>query len=320
MNKFDINEACFLSNVARYVTEQSAIAAKGLFGKGNKELADKAAVDIMRTCLNQFDIDSTVVIGEGEMDEAPMLYIGETIGTKVGPKIDIAVDPLDGTKILASGSDNALSVIAIAPHGTLLHAPDIYMEKIAIGFDFPEQIIDLDNSVTENLKNVAKAKKCEINELVVCILDRSRHEEAIARIREAGSRIRLIQDGDIAAVIATTKPDLHVDIYYGTGGAPEGVLAAAALKCSSGQICAKLQFKNVEQKDRAHTMGINDISRKYYLNDMVASNVIFSATGVTNGYLLPGVTKKDNHYITHSLVMSDCPTKISSIIKSTFTL
>lgn len=285
------------------VTEAAAIAAHNLMGRGDEKGADKLAVEAMRASLNNIDIDGTVVIGEGERDEAPMLYIGEKVGTGRGPKIDIALDPLEGTTILATGSNNSLSVIAMTEQGKFLNAPDTYMEKIAIGFSFTEQIIDLDNSPKENLKNIAKASGKNIHDLVVVILDRPRHEELIARVRETGARIKLIGDGDVAAVIATSIPESGIDAYMGIGGAPEGVLAAAALCTTGGQICTKLIFRNEDEKNRAMKVGIRDFDKKYYLSDLASGDVMFAATGVTDGSMLKGVRLFNSGAYTHSIAM-----------------
>jgi fructose-1,6-bisphosphatase II / sedoheptulose-1,7-bisphosphatase len=302
-----------LSFEAVKVCEAASIAAYSLMGMGDEKGADKLAVDAMRTALNNIDIKGTIVIGEGERDKAPMLYIGEKVGTGKGDLIDIALDPLEGTTILATGGAGALSVIAFAQPGGLLHAPDIYMEKIAIGATYSEQIIDLDNSLSTNLKNIAKIKKCNVSELIVTILDRPRHLELIAKVREAGARILLIGDGDIAASIATSMPNGAVDVYMGTGGAPEGVLAASALRTTGGQMCGRLLFNTEEDKKRAVSMGITDLSRQYLLNDLASGDVIFAATGITNGPLLRGVNILDSGKITYSIVMHSATGTIQRI-------
>lgn len=288
------------------VTEAAAIAAYEMMGRGDEVAADQVAVTAMRNALKKMNIDGTVVIGEGERDQAPMLFIGEKVGTGQGPKIDIALDPLEGTTICATGGANSMSVIAMTEKGGLLNAPDVYMEKIAVGLPYKEQIVDLDNSPLTNLKNLAKAKRCEISDLRVVILDRKRHEELIAKVREAGARIQLIKDGDIAAVIATTSPEAGVDMYIGTGGAPEGVLAAAALTTTGGQMMGRLLFKNSEQIERAQSMGIKDINTKYIVKDMAkGSDVMFAATGVTDGSMIDGVKiLKNGSIITSSISMS----------------
>jgi fructose-1,6-bisphosphatase II / sedoheptulose-1,7-bisphosphatase len=285
------------------VTESAAIACHSLMGRGDEKNADLLAVNAMRTSLNNMEIQGTVVIGEGERDEAPMLYIGEKVGTGTGPYVDIALDPLEGTTILATGGHNALSVIAMTEKGGFLHAPDIYMEKIAIGLKSTEQLIDLDNSPLANLKNIALFKKCDISELVTVILQRPRNEELIARVREAGSRIQLIQDGDIAAVIATSMPSSGIDVYMGIGGAPEGVLAAAALCTTGGQMCGRLVFNRAEEKERARKMGIKDFSKQYMLGDLASGDVMFAATGVTDGSMLHGVRLFPGGAVTNSIVM-----------------
>jgi fructose-1,6-bisphosphatase II / sedoheptulose-1,7-bisphosphatase len=284
------------------VTEAAALAASRWMGLGKKNEADGAAVEAMRKAFDQMEIDGTVVIGEGEMDEAPMLYIGEKVGCG-GPKIDIAVDPLEGTNLTAKGMANACAVVALAEHGKFLHAPDVYMDKIAVGGGLPPGVVDLDASVTENLKNLARAKKVDVNDLVVCILDRDRHSEIIARCREAGARIMLISDGDVAGIIATSQPDAGVDMYLGWGGAPEGVLAAAALRCIGGQMQGRLIYENDEQRTRAIAMGVTDPNHKYTAEEMAQGNVMFAATGVTGGPMLKGVRRIHNGAFTHSMVM-----------------
>ena len=288
------------------VTEAAAVAAYSMIGKGDEMKADQLAVNAMRTALSQMDIDGTVVIGEGERDKAPMLYVGEKVGTGNGPKIDIALDPLEGTTICATGGPNSMSVIAMTEAGGLLNAPDVYMEKIAIGEKHSSMIIDLDDSMKINLSNLAKLKKCSVGDLTVVVLDRPRHEELIAKIREAGSRVQLIKDGDIAAVIATALPDTEVDMYIGIGGAPEGVLAASALATTGGQMMSRLRFDDEIQKTRAYSMGINDLNCKYTIEDMAkGEDIMFVATGVTSGSLLKGVKKlKDDRVYTSSISMS----------------
>lgn len=286
------------------VAENAAIACYGWIGKGQEKKADAAAVDAMRTALNQMPITGRIVIGEGERDEAPMLYIGEEVGTG-GMELDIALDPLEGTTICATGNDNSLAVIAFANKDHLLNAPDVYMDKIAIGPNLPKDLVDLDNSVQKNLANLAQAKKCDISDLTTMILDRPRHQELIAKIREAGARVRLISDGDIAAAIATTDPKTGIDIYMGIGGAPEGVLAAAALKVSRSQMIGRLIFnENQKQIDRAKKMGISDLNRKYLLDDMAKGDVLFISSGVTNGSILNGVVRGNNSCIVNSIIMN----------------
>src|SRR5713101_6628075 len=285
------------------VTELAALSASRLMGRGDEKAADQAAVDAMRQALNSLVIDGTVVIGEGERDEAPMLFIGEKVGTGQGPKIDIALDPLEGTTITAKGGSNALAVIAMAEAGGFLNAPDVYMDKIAVGTGLPEGVVDLDETPAKNLKALAKAKRAEVSDLVVCILDRPRHSELIAKVREAGARIMLISDGDVSGVIATSRPESGVDIYMGSGGAPEGVLAAAALRCIGGFMQGRLIFRNDEERSRAQRCGITDFNRKYNLLDLAKGNVMFAATGVTSGTMLQGVRRFAGGAITHSMVM-----------------
>jgi len=284
------------------VTEAAALSASRLMGRGDEKSADQAAVDAMRQALNGLAIDGTVVIGEGERDEAPMLFIGEKVGTGHGPRIDIALDPLEGTTITARGGANALAVIAMAEAGGFLNAPDVYMDKIGIGGELGE-IVDLDETPAANLKNLAKAKKSAVSDLVVCILDRPRHSELIAKVREAGARIMLISDGDVSGIIATARPDSGVDIYMGSGGAPEGVLAAAALRCIGGFMQGRLVFRNDDERLRAQRCGIKDFNRKYNLLDLAKGDVMFAATGVTSGTMLQGVRRFADGAVTHSMVM-----------------
>jgi fructose-1,6-bisphosphatase II / sedoheptulose-1,7-bisphosphatase len=284
------------------VTEAAALSASRLMGRGDEKAADQAAVDAMRRALNSLAIDGTVVIGEGERDEAPMLYIGEKVGTGQGPRIDIALDPLEGTTITAKGGANALSVVAMAEAGGFLNAPDVYMEKIAIGGGFGD-VVELDEPPAANLKNLAKAKRVEVADLVVCVLDRPRHSELIAKVREAGARIMLISDGDVSGVIATARADSGVDMYVGSGGAPEGVLAAAALRCIGGFMQGRLIFRNDDVRGRAQRFGIKDFSRKYDLLDLAHGDVMFAATGVTGGTMLQGVRRFAGGAVTHSMVM-----------------
>lgn len=287
------------------VTEAAAISAYHLIGKGDEMAADQVAVDAMRKALGKMNIEGTVVIGEGERDKAPMLYVGEKVGTGHGPKIDIALDPLEGTTICATAGANSLSVIAMTEEGGLLNAPDVYMEKIAIGCQFKEQIIDLDNTPKQNLMNLARIKNCQIGDLLVVILKRDRHEDLIAKVREAGARIRLINDGDVAAVIETALDNDKGDMYIGIGGAPEGVLAAAALSTTGGQMMGRLLFETQEQKDRARLLGISDFNRKYLVQDMAkGDDVMFAATGVTDGSMLHGVRITGSRIHTNSVAMS----------------
>ena len=284
------------------VTEAAALSSSLHMGRGNEKAADQAAVNAMREFLNNLSISGTVIIGEGERDKAPMLYIGEKVG-KGGPKVDIALDPLEGTTITAQGGENALSVLAMAEEGGFLHAPDIYMQKIAYGKKYSDLEIDPELSSDQIVKIFSKYSGIKIENIVVCILDRPRHEELISKIRQTGARIKLIPDGDVSAVIATSIEDSGVDIYMGTGGSPEGVLAAAALRCIGGKIYAKLVFDNDEQIERAYSMRITDPKRIYETNDLASGDVMFSATGVTDGTLLKGVLIKDEKATTNSVVM-----------------
>ena len=285
------------------VTERAAVAAAYLVGRGDEKAADQAAVDAMRQELNSLDITGTIVIGEGERDEAPMLYIGEQVGAGNGPKGDIALDPLEGTTLTAKAMPNAMAVVAMAEGGSLLHAPDVYMDKIAIGGGYPDGLVDLDRSPAENLKALADAKGVPVNQIAVCILDRPRHAEVIRQVREAGARIHLITDGDIAGVINATDPSTGIDMYLGIGGAPEGVLAAAALRCIGGQMQGRLVTSNEEQKARALKMGIKEFDRKFNMEEMASGDVIFAATGVTDGSMLDGIKFSGGTVSTHTIVM-----------------
>jgi fructose-1,6-bisphosphatase II / sedoheptulose-1,7-bisphosphatase len=284
------------------VTEAAALAASRWTGRGQKNEADGAAVEAMRLAFDTVAIDGTVVIGEGEMDEAPMLYIGEKVGAG-GPAMDIAVDPLEGTILTAKNVPNALTVVALAEQGRFLHAPDVYMEKIAVGTGLPEDVVDLDSPIGNNLRSLARARKCDISDLTLCTLDRDRHEELIARTREAGARVMLISDGDVAGVIAACMPGYGVDIFAGSGGAPEGVLAAAALRCIGGNMQGRLLFEDEAQVKRAQEMSPGDPRRRLSLTDMASGDVLFSATGVTTGALLRGVKRSGDQAVTHSIVM-----------------
>ena len=286
------------------VTEAAAMAASRLVGRGDEKAADAAAVEAMRAALNELPMCGTVVIGEGERDEAPMLYIGEEVGCdREGPKIDIALDPLEGTTITANAGPNALAVLAIAEHGCLLNAPDTYMEKLAVGPGYPDGTIDLTRSPGDNVRAIAAAKGVAPNEIIACVLDRPRHSQIIAELRELGCGITLIPDGDVAGVIATTDPDTAIDLYIGTGGAPEGVLAAAALRCVGGQMQGRLVFRNDDEVARARRWGIEDLERIYQLEDMARGDCIFAATGVTDGSLLKGVHRTKDCVTTESIVM-----------------
>ena len=288
------------------VTEAAAIAASRLIGRGDEKAADASAVEAMRLAFNDLYMDGTVVIGEGERDEAPMLYIGEKVGNAIGtgPRIDIALDPLEGTTITAKAGPNALAVLAISEEGGLLNAPDVYMEKLAIGPGYPEGTIDLNRSVRENVEAVAKAKGVDPHDIIVCVLDRPRHERLIAELRAIGCGVMLIPDGDVAGVIATSDPETTIDIYMGSGGAPEGVLACAALRCVGGQFKGKLLFRNDAEKARARKWGIRDLDRIYDLKELAKGDCIFAATGVTDGSLLDGVKRlPGGRLTTHSVVM-----------------
>jgi fructose-1,6-bisphosphatase II / sedoheptulose-1,7-bisphosphatase len=284
------------------VSEAGALAASRWMGRGNKNEADGAAVEAMRRAFDSVAINGTVVIGEGEMDEAPMLYIGEKVGSG-GPAMDIAIDPLEGTTITAKGGPNAMTTVALAEAGNFLHAPDIYMDKIAVGPGLPPGVVDLDAPVGENLRNLALAMKREISDIVVCTLDRERHAQIIAHCREAGARVMLIGDGDVSGVIMAGQADSDVDIFIGSGGAPEGVLSAAALRCTGGQMQGRLLFEDQAQIDRALTMGITDPKRKYDIAEMAKGDVMFAATGVTTGPMLRGVRLTPTSGMTHSIVM-----------------
>ena len=289
------------------VTEAAALAASRWMGRGDKNAADGAAVEAMRKAFDTVAISGTVVIGEGEMDEAPMLYIGEKVGLYAraggGQEVDIAVDPLEGTSITAKGGPNAMATVALAQKGGFLHAPDIYMDKLAVGPGLPPGVVNLQASVEENLRELAKAKQRSVSDLVVCLLDRDRHKEIVKRCRAAGARIMMIPDGDVSGVVAVSQVDTGVDIYMGSGGAPEGVLAAAALRCIGGQMQGRLMLENDEQIARAREMGITDPNRIYGLEDMAKGDVMFAATGVTTGPMLRGVRRTAGAAVTHSIVM-----------------
>ncbi|WP_174297462.1 class II fructose-bisphosphatase [Sphingomonas bacterium] len=287
------------------VTEAAAVAASTLTGRGDEKAADAAAVEAMRAALNELAMDGTVVIGEGERDEAPMLFIGEKVGSAQGsgPRIDIALDPLEGTTICAKAGPNSLAVLAIAEQGGLLNAPDVYMDKIAVGPGYPDGVIDLDRTPTQNIEAVAAAKGRPAGDIVVCVLDRPRHEALIAELRGLGCGVMLIGDGDVAGVIATTNPDTTIDVYMGSGGAPEGVLAAAALRCVGGQFKGRLLFRNDDERGRAAKWGVTDLDKQYDLTELARGDCIFAATGVTDGSLLKGVKRKDGRMTTESVVM-----------------
>lgn len=295
------------------VTEIAAIAAWELVGMGDEKAADQAAVDAMRTALNDLEVEGEIVIGEGERDEAPMLYIGEKVGKGGKHKIDIALDPLEGTTLTAKAMANALAVMAWAPKGTLLNAPDTYMDKIACGPGFPAGVIDLDKTPAENVQAIAKAKGVKPAEVTVCVLDRPRHADIIASLRSVGARVHLITDGDVAGVINTADPTTGIDLYVGQGGAPEGVLACAALKCVGGQFQGRLVFRNADERARAARVGITELDKKYDLHEMVRADAIFAATGVTKGALLDGVTFKDGFVHTHTLVMNSASKTVREV-------
>jgi len=288
------------------VTEAAAIGASKLIGRGDEKAADHAAVEAMRAALNELAMDGTVVIGEGERDEAPMLFIGEKVGSAqgAGPKIDIALDPLEGTTLTANAGANALAVLACAEEGNLLNAPDVYMDKLAVGPGYPEGIIDLAKSPSDNVRAVAAAKGVDPSEIIVCVLDRPRHAELIAELRGLGCGVALISDGDVAGVIAVTNDETNIDLYMGSGGAPEGVLAAAALRCVGGQFNGRLLFRNDDERGRARKWGIEDLNKIYKLEELAKGDCIFAATGVTDGSLLKGVKRrKDGVMTTNSVVM-----------------
>lgn len=307
LNTMPENEAFMDRNLALEVvrvTEAAALAASMLVGRGDKEAADQVAVDAMRDALNSLNIRGRVVIGEGERDEAPMLYIGEEVGTGHGPRIDIALDPLEGTEITAAGGPNAMAVVAMTDEGGFLNAPDVYMQKIAVGAGINPNVLDLDAPIGDVLQKLAKEKDAKVNDLMICILDRPRHDDIIRGVREAGARITLIGDGDVSAVIATSEPDTGIDLYVGTGGAPEGVLGAAALQCIGGAMLGRLVFRNNDERDRAERWGITDLNKIYTTDDLAkGDNVMFAATGVTDGTMLRGVRRNAGGAKTYSLVM-----------------
>jgi fructose-1,6-bisphosphatase II / sedoheptulose-1,7-bisphosphatase len=285
------------------VSEAAALASAKLVGQGDEKAADQAAVNAMREQLNLLDIAGVVVIGEGERDEAPMLFIGEEVGTGNGPGVDIALDPLEGTTLTAKDMPNALTVIAMGPRGSMLHAPDVYMDKLAIGPGYATDVVTLDMSPSERVEALAKAKGCAPSDITVCILERPRHEAMIAAVRSTGAAIRLITDGDVAGVMHCAEPKTGIDMYMGEGGAPEGVLAAAALKCMGGQMYGRLLFRNDDERGRATKAGITDFDRVYTRDEMVTQDVIFAATGVTGGTLLPGVLREPGWMTTETLIM-----------------
>ena len=301
--KIDFNDRMLSLGLAR-VSEAAAIASADLIGRGDEKAADQAAVNAMRDQLNKLDISGFVVIGEGERDEAPMLYIGEEVGTGNGPGVDIALDPLEGTTLTAKDMPNALTVIAMGPRGSMLHAPDVYMEKLAIGPGYKTDVVTLEMSPRDRILSLAKAKKCNSKDITVCLLDRPRHQNIIEDVRATGAAIRLITDGDVAGVMHCAEPDITgIDMYMGIGGAPEGVLAAAALKCMGGQIYGRLLFRNEDEKARAIKAGITDFDRIYTKDEMVTQDVIFAATGVTGGSLLPAIKREVGFITTETMLM-----------------
>ena len=299
----DFNDRMLSLGLAR-VSEAAAHASARLIGRGDEKAADQAAVNAMRDQLNMLDIKGVVVIGEGERDEAPMLFIGEEVGTGEGPEVDIALDPLEGTTLTAKDMPNALTVIAMAPRGTLLHAPDVYMDKLAVGPGYPKDVVSLDMSPSERVRALARARGCEDSDITVCILERPRHEDLVAEVRSTGAAIRLITDGDVAGVIHCAEAELTgIDMYMGSGGAPEGVLAASALKCMGGQMWGRLLFRNDDERARAAKAGITDLNRIYTRDEMVTADVIFSATGVTNGSIVKGLRREPNFIETETILM-----------------
>ena len=302
-SEIDFNDRMLSLGLAR-VSEAAAIAAADLIGRGDEKAADQAAVNAMRDQLNKLDISGFVVIGEGERDKAPMLYIGEEVGTGKGPGVDIALDPLEGTTLTAKDMPNALTVIAMGPRGSMLHAPDVYMEKLAIGPGYNTDTVNLEMSPRDRIISLAKAKKCNTKDITVCVLDRPRHQNIIEDVRATGAAIRLITDGDVAGVMHCAEPDTTgIDIYMGIGGAPEGVLAAAALKCMGGQIYGRLIFRNEGEKARATKVGITNFDRIYTKDEMVTQDVIFAATGVTGGSLLPAIKREVGFITTETILM-----------------
>lgn len=314
-NAADFNDRMLSLGLAR-VSEAAAIASANLIGRGDEKAADQAAVNAMRDQLNMLDINGVVVIGEGERDEAPMLYIGEKVGTGTGPAVDIALDPLEGTTLTAKDMPNALTVIAMGPRGSMLHAPDVYMDKLAIGPGFAVDTVTLSMSPTERVAALAKAKGCDTKDITVCVLERPRHEAMIAELRETGAAIRLITDGDVAGVIHCAEAAITgIDMYMGSGGAPEGVLAAAALKCMGGQIYGRLMFRNDDERGRATKIGITDFDRIYTRDDLVTQDVIFAATGVTDGSVVSGINREIGFLTTETILMRS---KTGSVRRMTY--
>ena len=299
---FQFHDRMLSLGLAR-VSEAAAMASAKLIGRGDEKAADQAAVNAMRDQLNMLDIAGTVVIGEGERDEAPMLYIGETVGTGDGPEVDIALDPLEGTTLTAKDMPNALTVIAMGPRGSMLHAPDVYMEKLAIGPGHRRGVVTMDMSPSERVTALAAAKGCSTQDITVCVLDRPRHEAMIEAIRSTGAAIRLITDGDVAGVIHCAEPSTGIDMYMGSGGAPEGVLAAAALKCMGGQMFGRLLFRNDDERARAAKAGITSLDRVYTRDDLVTGDVIFAATGVTDGSIVAGIRREVGYLTAETILM-----------------
>jgi fructose-1,6-bisphosphatase II / sedoheptulose-1,7-bisphosphatase len=311
----DFNDRMLSLGLAR-VSEAAAMASARLIGRGDEKAADQAAVNAMRDQLNLLDIHGTVVIGEGERDEAPMLYIGEEVGNGEGPEVDIALDPLEGTTLTAKDMPNALCVIAMAPRGTMLHAPDVYMEKLAIGPGYRPGVVTMDMSPAERVSTLASAQGCSTTDITVCVLERPRHEAMLAELRTTGCAVRLITDGDVAGVMHCAETEkTGIDMYMGSGGAPEGVLAAAALKCMGGQIYGKLLFRNDDERARAEKAGITNFDRVYTLDDMVTSDVIFAATGVTDGSLVPGIKREPGFLTAETILMRS---KTGSVRRMTY--
>ncbi|WP_439137962.1 class II fructose-bisphosphatase [Roseicyclus sp.] len=311
----DFNDRMLSLGLAR-VSEAAALASARLIGRGDEKAADQAAVNAMRDQLNKLDIKGVVVIGEGERDEAPMLYIGEEVGSGQGPEVDIALDPLEGTTLTAKDMPNALTVIAMGPRGSMLHAPDVYMEKLAIGPGFRAGVVTLDMSPAERVSALAAAKGCSTTDITVCVLERPRHQAMIDELRSTGCAIRLITDGDVAGVIHCAEPEVTgIDMYMGQGGAPEGVLAAAALKCMGGQIYGKLLFRNDDEKARAAKAGITNLDRVYTRDDMVTKDVIFAATGVTDGSILAGIKREPGFLTAETILMRS---KTGSVRRMTY--
>ncbi len=310
----DFNDRMLSLGLGR-VSEAAAMASAELIGRGDEKAADQAAVTAMRDQLNRLDIKGVVVIGEGERDEAPMLFIGEEVGNGEGPAVDIALDPLEGTTLTAKDMPNALTVIAMGPRGSMLHAPDVYMEKLAIGPGFRNGVVTLDMSPSERVSSLAAAKGCSTKDITVCVLERPRHEDMITELRTTGCAIRLITDGDVAGVMHCAEPATGIDMYMGSGGAPEGVLAAAALKCMGGQMFGKLLFRNDDEIARAKKAGITNLNRVYTRDDMVTQDVIFSATGVTDGSILPGIKREVGYLTAETILMRS---KTGSVRRMTY--